>query len=91
MRRLSDRSAGFVGVVAAVLQFALGFFYVGLVVLVVPRPEFFAFWAAWVAGLVLVIVLALRRSWTSILVPAVWLAAFVVALTIGENYLGWGP
>ncbi len=83
------RASAVIGLVAIAAQLALGFPYVGLVVLTVPRPEFFAFWAAWGVGLVLVLWLAARRSWTALLVPVVWFGAFIVLRFIGEAFLGW--
>jgi hypothetical protein len=78
-----------VGLAAVAAQLALGFLYVGVVVLTVPRPAFFAFWAAWGVGLVLVLWLAARRSWTAVLVPLIWLGVFIVLRFIGEAFLGW--
>ena len=80
-----------VGLVAIVAQLALAHLYVGLVVLTVPSPESFAFWAAWGVGLILVPGLAARRSWTAVLVPVVWLGALAVLWLVGEAFLGWGP
>ncbi|MDQ3552805.1 MAG: hypothetical protein M3395_00125 [Chloroflexota bacterium] len=80
-----------VGLVAIAAQFALAYLYVGLVIVTVPESGFFAFWAAWGVGLVLVLWLAARRSWTAALVPVVWLGAFIVLWLAGEAFLGWGP
>ncbi len=85
------RASAVMGLVAIAAQLALAYLYVGLVVLTVPRPAFVAFWAAWGVGLVLVLWLAARRSWTAVLVPVVWLGAFIVLRFIGEAFLGWGP
>lgn len=82
------RALAVVGLVAIAAQLALAYLYVGLVVLTVPRPAFFAFWAAWGVGLVLVLWLAARRSWTALLVPVVWLGAFIVLWLAGEAFLG---
>jgi hypothetical protein len=86
-----NRASAVVGLVAIAAQFALAYLYVGLTVLIVPRPAFFAFWAAWSVGLVLVLWLAARRSWTAVLVPLIWLGAFFLLRFIGEAFLGWGP
>ena len=79
------------GLAAVITQLALGLFYVGFVVLVVPRPDFFGFWAAWAVGVILVLWLAARRSRAAMLVPIVWAGAFVVLFLAGERDLGWGP
>lgn len=59
------RALAVVGLVAIAAQLALAYLYVGVVILTVPRPKSFAFWAAWGVGLVLVLWLAARRSWTA--------------------------
>jgi len=82
------KRASAIRLVAILAQLALAYFYVGLVVLTVPRPEFFAFWAAWGVGLVLVLWLVARRSWTALLVPVVWFGAFIVLWLAGEAFLG---
>jgi hypothetical protein len=38
----------------------------------------------------LVLSLAARRSRAAMLVPAVWLGAFIVLRLVGERFLGWG-
>jgi len=79
-----------IGLVAIAAQLALAYLYVGVVILTVPRLESFAFWAAWGVGLVLVLWLAARRSWTAVLVPVVWLGAFIVLRLWGEAFVRWG-
>ena len=39
-------------------------------------------------GLVLVLWLVARRSWTALLVPVVWFGAFIVLWLAGEAFLG---
>ncbi len=77
------RVSAVIGLVAIAAQFALAYLYVLLVVLMVPRPAFFASWAAWGVGLVLVLWLAARRSRTAALVPVVWLGAFILLWLAG--------
>jgi len=79
-----------IGLAAIAAQVALAYLYVGVVILTVPRLESFAFWAAWGVGLVLVLWLAARRSWTAVLVPVVWLGAFIVLRLWGEAFVRWG-
>jgi hypothetical protein len=79
-----------VGLAAVAAQLALGFLYVGVVVLTVPARESYAFWAAWGVGLLLVLLLPARRSWAAVLVPLIWLGVFIVLRFIGEAFLGWG-
>lgn len=79
-----------VALIAIVLQLLLAVPYVGLAVLVVPGPLFFAFWAIWLVGLALVIVLALRRSKAALLVPVVWTGIYLAAIWAGTEFLGWG-
>lgn len=82
------RASAVISLAAIAAQPALAYLYVGLVVLTVPRPEFFAFWTAWSVGLVLVLWLAARRSWAALLVPVVRLGAFIVLWLAGEAFLG---
>ncbi len=79
-----------IGLAAIAAQLALAYLYVGVVILTVPRPESFAFWAAWGVGLVLVLMLAGRRSWAAALVPAVWFGAFIALRLWGEAFVRWG-
>ena len=83
------RASAVIGLAAIAAQLALASLYVGLVVLTVPAPEFYAFWAAWGVGLLLVLLLTARRSWTAVLVPLIWLGVFIVLRFIGEAFLGW--
>jgi hypothetical protein len=90
-RSLGYRSARIVVALAAVLfQTALAFYYVGLTVLVVPEPTFFAFWLAWVIEFAIVIWLAKRHPWIAPIVPAMSLLALWLVLGYGETNLGWG-
>ena len=57
-----------------------------MVVLVVPAPKFYAFWAAWGVRLVLVLSLAARRSWAAMLVRVVWLGAIILLRLVGEAF-----
>jgi hypothetical protein len=91
-RSVAYRSARIVVALGAVLfQIALAFYYIGLAVLVVPAPTFFAFWLAWAIEFGIVLWLAIRRPWLSPIVPALSLIAIWLVLRYGETNLGWGP
>jgi hypothetical protein len=87
---MDRRAPLLIGVAAIAAQLALVLAYYGAF-LVVPGPLIFVFGAVWGIGLTLVIFLASRRSWGALLIPTVWLVAFVVVMLIGDRILGWRP
>jgi hypothetical protein len=77
-----------VAVLAGLLHLVVGFYYLagGLVI---PGYVLFPLWAAWLLLAWWLVTLARRNSWWTPLPPVAAAALFVVAITVGEQVLGW--
>ncbi|MGY1734610.1 hypothetical protein [Geodermatophilus sp. SYSU D00684] len=73
---------------AGLAHLVVGWFYLagGLVV---PGPVLVPLWLAWLAAAVLLVRLAVRRSWWTPVVPVAAALLFVAVLVAGERWLGW--
>ena len=79
------------GTVAMVLGLAahlvVGFFYLAAG-LVVPGPWLFVLWAVWLLLLVLAIRRRQRPPWV-LAIPVAAVVLLLVAVSLGERWLGW--
>ena len=73
---------------AGAAHLAVGVYYL-VGGLVVPGAVLYPLWALWVALAVVLVRLALRRSWWTAAVPVVAALVLVLTITIGEQVLGW--
>jgi predicted neutral ceramidase superfamily lipid hydrolase len=74
--------------VAALAHLVVGWFYLagGLVV---PGPVLVPLWLVWLVLAVVLVRLAVRRSWWTPVVPVAAAVLFVVVLVAGEQWFGW--
>ncbi|HYO37181.1 MAG TPA: hypothetical protein VER97_13980 [Geodermatophilus sp.] len=74
--------------VAGVAHLVVGWFYLagGLVV---PGPVLVPLWLVWLGLAVVLVRLAVRRSWWTPAVPVAAAVLFVLVLVVGEQLLGW--
>ena len=88
--RTDTRSAGplVLAGVAALAHLVVGWFYLagGLVV---PGPVLVPLWLVWLVLAVVLVRLAVRRSWWTPVVPVAAAVLFVVVLVAGEQWFGW--
>ena len=75
-------------VAAGLAHLVVGFYYLagGLVI---PGEVLVPLWLLWVVLSVVLIRLAVRRSWWTPLVPIAAAAAFVLTLVVGGEVFGW--
>jgi len=78
-----------VAIGAVLAQIALLFLYGFAPGMIAGPPWTFAFGIAWLIELVATLVLAVRRPLAAPLVPATSFGLAVLALRLGEMYLGW--
>jgi hypothetical protein len=84
--RAVQRVAATLGVVGTI---ALGFFYVLVPALTVPKPAMYAFDAAWLVLVVLSLYWWSPHPWRALAVPVAGLVAVLAVLWLGGEYLGW--
>jgi hypothetical protein len=75
-------------VLAGIAHVVVGWFYLagGLVV---PGVVLVPLWLAWIAGAVVLVRSAARRSWWTPAVPVAAAVLFVLVLVAGEQWFGW--
>ena len=73
---------------AGLAHLVVGYFYLagGLVV---PGYALIPLWVLWLVLAVVLVRLALRRSWWTPAVPVAAVAVFVLVLVLGEQVFGW--
>ena len=90
MQTDTPRSTGplVVAVLAGLVHLVVGYFYAagGLVI---PGYVLIPLWLFWVVLALVLVRLAIRRSWWTPAVPLIAAAVFALTLTIGGNVLGW--
>jgi hypothetical protein len=79
-----------VAVVSGVLHLVVGYFYV-VSGLVVPGYALLPLWFWWIVLALVLVRLALRRSWWTAAVPVVAAATWVLVVLGGGALLGWQP
>ena len=77
-----------VAVLAGLAHLVVGWFYLagGLVI---PGYVLFPMWLLWLVLAVLLVRLAVRRSWWTPAIPVGAMALFLLVITVGERVLGW--
>ena len=80
------RIAGVLGLVGHLLAVVL---YVILPGLEVPKPELYAFWAAWLVVLGATVWWLRAHPWRSALLPLIGAVLVSLVRILGEQYLGW--
>ena len=77
-----------VAALAGVTHLVVGFYYLagGLVI---PAAVLFPLWALWLVLAVVLVRLALRRSWWTPAVPVLAAAVLVLTVVVGEQVFGW--
>jgi hypothetical protein len=73
---------------AGLAHLVVGWFYLagGLVV---PGPVLVPLWLVWLGLAVVLVRLAVRRSWWTPVVPVAAAVLFVAVLVAGEQWFGW--
>jgi hypothetical protein len=74
--------------VAALVHLVVGYFYL-VGGLVIPGPVLLALWLLWIVLALVLMRLAMNRSWWTPLVPVGAAAVLVLTVVIGESVLGW--
>lgn len=77
-----------VAALSGIAHVAVGFFYLASG-LVAPLWAVLVLWAWWAVLAVVLLRLAVRRSWWTPLVPLVAMASWYLVLFLGESVLGW--
>ena len=77
-----------VAALAGVAHLVVGFYYLagGLVI---PGAVLVPLWLLWIALAVVLVRLALRRSWWTAAVPVVAAVVLVLTVVVGEQLFGW--
>jgi hypothetical protein len=77
-----------VAVLAGIAHLVVGYFY-AVSGLVVPGYALLPLWLWWMVLAVVLVRLALRRSWWTAAVPLVAAVTWWIVLVLGEELLGW--
>jgi hypothetical protein len=77
-----------VAVLAGLAHLVVGWFYLAGGLLI-PGWALIPLWVVWVLLALLLVWLAVRRSWWTLAVPIVAAAIFVLTVVVGEQLFGW--
>jgi hypothetical protein len=80
---------GVVAVAAVLAQISLIFLYGFAPAMIAGPPWAYAFWIAWLIEMIATLILAARRPLAAPLVPMASFVLAVLALRLGEIYLGF--